>query len=200
MPLSVEFKILTKIKKARRGSLFFIDSFLAFGTAKAVNKALERLVEKGEIKRVITGIYTRPKESKLLGTLTPGVEEIAEAIRKRDNARIVPTGSYAQNVLGLSTQVPMNVVYLTDGAGRKVKAGNHTITFKKTTPRNLAARGPISKLVIQALKSIGKENLTKGDERIVLEHLAKEKQVHLEHDIKLAPEWIRKIMRKSLKR
>jgi hypothetical protein len=154
-------------------------------------------VEKGEIKRVATGIYTRPKQSKLLGTLTPGVEEIAEAIRKRDNARIVPTGSYAQNALGLSTQVPMNIVYLTDGTARKVKAGNHTITFKKTTPRNLAARGPKSKLVIQALKSIGKENVTKEDESIILEHLKKEKQVHLEHDIKLAPEWIRKIMRKA---
>jgi len=198
MAHSIEDKILVKIKKARRGSLFFVDSFLAFGTSKAVNKALERLVEKKEIIRVATGIYARPKQSKLLGPLTPGVEEIAEAIRKRDNARIVPTGSYAQNALGLSTQVPMKVVYLTDGAARKVKAGNYTITFKRTTPKNLSARGSISELAIQALKSIGKNNVTKEEEEIIIEHLKKEKRSHLEHDIRLAPEWIRKIMRKAL--
>ena len=198
MPHSTENRILIKIKKARRGSLYFADSFLAFGTSKAVNKALERLVEKKEIIRVATGIYTRPKQSKLLGSLTPGVEEIAEAIAKRDNARIVPTGSYAQNVLGLSTQVPMKMVYLTDGAARKVKVGNYTITFKKTTPKNLSARGSISELAIQALKSIGKDNVTKEEEEIIIEHLKKEKQSHLEHDIRLAPEWIRKILRKAL--
>ena len=198
MSHSTENRILIKIRKARRGSLYFADSFLAFGTSKAVNKALERLVEKKEIIRVATGIYTRPKQSKLLGSLTPGVEEIAEAIAKRDNARIVPTGSYAQNVLGLSTQVPMKMVYLTDGAARKVKAGNYTITFKKTTPKNLSSRGSISELAIQALKSIGKDNVTKEEEEIIIEHLKKEKQSHLEHDIRLAPEWIRKILRKAL--
>ena len=200
MAQSVGDKIYKKVLKAKHGTIYFADSFLAFGTSKAVNKALERLVEKKEIIRVATGLYTRPKQSKLLGPLTPGVEEIAEAIRKRDKARIVPTGSYAQNALGLSTQVPMNVVYLTDGAARKVKAGNYIIKFKKTTPKNLSARGKISVLVIQALKSIGKDNVTEEEEAIVIEHLKKEKQSHLAHDIRLAPEWIRKIMRKALKR
>jgi hypothetical protein len=198
MTHSIGDKILKKIVKARHGTIFFADSFLAFGTSKAVNKAMERLVEQKEIIRVATGLYTRPKQSKLLGPLTPGVEEIAEAIRKRDKARIVPTGSYAQNALGLSTQVPMKVVYLTDGAARKVKAGNYTITFKKTTPKNLSSRGSISELAIQALKSIGKGNVTQEEEEIIIEHLKKEKHSHLEHDIRLAPEWIRKIMRKAL--
>lgn len=75
---------------------------------------------------------------------------------------IVPTGVYAINRLGLSTQVPLNVVYLTDGAARKIKVGNRTITFRKTTPKNIAAVGEISRLAIQALRTIGKNNITEA--------------------------------------
>ena len=199
MIYNTEIKVLTKFKKARRGTLFFTDNFLAFGNSKAVNKVLERLVEKGEIVRVATGIYTRPGKSELLGVVLPGIEEIAKAISKRDKARIVPTGSYSLHALGLSTQIPLNVVYLTDGAARKVKMGKQTITFKRSTPKNLAARGPISKLVIQALKSIGKEKVTAQEEEKIRELLKKERKTYLEHDILLAPEWIRIIMRKAIK-
>ena len=199
MIYKTETKVRTKFRTARRGALFFIDNFLAFGNSKAVNKVLERLVEKGEILRVATGIYTRPEKSELLGVVLPGIEEVAKAISKRDKARIVPTGNYSLHALGLSTQIPLNVVYLTDGAARKVKMGKQTITFKRTTPKNLAALGPISKLVIQALKSIGKDKVTPEEEKRIIELLKNERRTYLEHDILLAPEWIRIIMRKALK-
>lgn len=122
---------------------------MSVGPGKSINKTLERLVDKGELLRVARGIYTRPQISKLLDSaLTPSIETIAKAIARRDRARIVPTGVYALHVLGLSTQIPMNVVYLTDGAARKVQIGKQTILFKKTAPKNLAAIGEISGLVI----------------------------------------------------
>lgn len=198
MKTTVETKVLNEIKNAKRGTVFFVESLLHLANAKAVNKALERLAAKGEIVRAATGIYVRPKQSKLLGNLTPTVEEIAEAIAKRDKARIVPTGIFALNALGLSTQVPLNVVYLTDGAARKILIGRRSILFKKTTPKNLAAIGKISSLVIQALKAIGKDKVEPHEEKRILDLLKKEKQIHLEHDIALAPEWIRKTMRKAL--
>jgi len=198
MALSVEFQTLTKFKKARRGSLFFTKDFLRFGNAKAVSKALERLVEKGEIIRVARGIYTRQEIDPILGPLTPGADSIAKAIAKRDKARIVPTGALALNALGLTTQVPMNVVYYTDGAARKIYIGKRKIVFKKTSPKNLATIGRTSQLVIQALREIGKDNLTEKELEIILNHLIKEEKHRLEHDILLAPEWIRKIMRKAL--
>ncbi|PCI93607.1 MAG: hypothetical protein COB15_16105 [Flavobacteriales bacterium] len=198
MIISIEIQVLDKIKNLKKGTLFFVESFLSIANAKAVNKALERLVEKESIIRVATGIYTRPKQSKLFGNITPTVEEIATAIAKRDKARIVPTGSYALNALGLSTQVPLKTVYLTDGAARKINLGKRTILFKKTTPKNLSAKGLISKLVIQALKSIGKGNINPEEERKILELLRKENPEYLRHDILLAPEWIRIIMRKTL--
>lgn len=198
MQLSIENKILNKVKKAGRGSLFFTNEFIAYGNSKAVSKALERLVDKGEIKRVSRGIYTRPKTSKLIGEVLPSKEEVAKAIAKRDKARIIPTGSYALNVLGLSTQVPVNAVFLTDGAARKIKLDYGMITFKRTTPKNLATIGKISGLVIQALKEIGKGRVEEWEENRIIQLLKKEDESKLKHDIKMAPEWIRVIMRKAL--
>lgn len=193
--ISIDDQTLTKIKKAKGGSLFFIDDFVAFGNAKAVGKAMERLVKSGELHRVAKGIYVRPVKDKVLGIVLPGIEDIAEAIRKRDKARIVPTGSYAMYKLGLTTQVPMNVVYYTDSTPRKVKVGKQTINFKRASARNLSAIGDISKLVIQALKTIGKDKVTEEELRKIRELLKQEKPFHLQYDLKIAPEWIRKLLR-----
>lgn len=196
---SVDNKIIAKIKKAKRGSLFFIEDFLNLGTSKAVSKALERLVEKEELSRVSRGIYSRLRMDPILGAISPTTEEIAEAVRRRDKARIVPTGILALNALGLSTQVPMNLVYLTDGAARTIQIGKRKIVFKKTSPRNLAAIGSISSLAIQALREIGKDKVTEDEINSILRQLKKEDPYRLQHDIKLAPEWIRIIMRQALK-
>lgn len=195
---TIEIRVLEEINDAPRGTIFFVESFLSVGNSRAINKALERLVAKGVIIRIAQGIYTRPKQSSLLGNITPSVEEIATAIAGRDKARIVPTGVFALNALGLSTQIPLNAVYLTDGAARKIQIGKRNILFKKTTPKNLAATGNISRLVIQALKSIGMNKVTAEEEKHILDLLKKEKRKNIEHDIALAPEWIRKIMRKVL--
>ena len=193
--ISIDDQILTKIKKAKGGSLFFIDDFVAFGNAKAVGKAMERLVKSGELHRVAKGIYVRPVKDKVLGIVLPGIEDIAEAIRKRDKARIVPTGSYAMYKLGLTTQVPMNVVYYTDSTARKIKVGKQTITFKRASARNLSAIGDISMLALQALKTIGRDKVTKEELHKIKELLKHEKPFHLQHDLKIAPEWIRKALK-----
>ena len=198
MAESIEIQILDKVKKAKRGSLYFTERFLSFGNAKAVSKALERRTKEGELLRVATGIYVRPEIDPIIGPITPGIEAIAIAIAKRDKARIIPTGVYALNRLGLSTQVPMNLVYLTDGAARKVKIGKRTITFKRATPKNVAVIGEISGLAIQALKTIGNNKVSLEETIKIQEQLKKEKVTHLQHDILLAPDWIRRIMQPVL--
>jgi hypothetical protein len=195
MILSIEEQILRKIKKAKRGSLFFPENFTDFGNAKAIAKALERLTKSGELYRVATGMYVRPLKDKVVGFVYPGIEEVTEAIRKRDKARIVPTGSYALYKLGLTTQVPMNVVYYTDSTARKIKVGKQTITFKRASARSLSAIGEISKLAIQALKTIGKDKVSDEELSKIRELLKLEKPYHLQHDLKLAPEWIRRLLR-----
>ena len=195
---SVEKRIEQSIKAKPRGTLVQSSDFLMYGTPKAVQKSLERLEDKEVIIRVAQGIYVRPKISKLIGSLTPSAEEVAEAVAKRDRMRTVPTGSYALNALGLSTQVPMNIVLLTDGSPREIKVGRRTIKFKKTTPKNLLAKGKISRLAIQALKEIGNGKVTEEEEQKIVGLLRKENIKDLKHDIALAPVWIQKIMTKVL--
>lgn len=194
MKETIEIQVLKKIKKARRGALFFIDGFASIGNAKAVNKALERLVNSGELYRVATGMYVRPIEDKTIGMVLPDIEDIALAIAKRDKARILPTGSYAMYKLGLTQQVPLNVVYYTDASARKVKIGKRTITFKKTTAKNLSAIGALSKLAIQSLKTIGKDKVSDEEIYKIRQVLKEEKPYHLQHDLKLAPVWIRQLI------
>jgi ribosomal protein S19E (S16A) len=195
---SIESKILEKVRSIPKGDLILPEDLYNLGSAEAIRVALHRLEKDNIITRVAHGIYVRPKISKLIGPLTPSAEEVAEAIAKRDRIRTVPTGSYALNALGLSTQVPMNIVLLTDGSPREIKIGKRTIKFKKTTPKNLLAKGKISRLVIQALKEIGIDKVTEAEETKILTLLAKEDEKDLKHDIALAPVWIQKIMKKAL--
>jgi hypothetical protein len=194
----VENKIAEVLKSHQKGSVLFVDDFLDYGNSESVKKALLRLKEKEILVRLAHGIYLYPKMDKELGVLFPSTEDIAKAIARRDKARIVPTGVQALNKLGLSTQVPMKVVYLTDGATRNIKVGKRTITFKNTSPKNLLAQGEISSLVIQALKTIGQ---SKVDDDILLKIemlLKKEKIENTIHDAKLAPAWINKILNQAI--
>ena len=200
MNLNADMQILAKIKKAKRGALFFISDFAAFGKPDTIRQALQRLVKSCEIDRVSAGIFVRPQKDDIIGKVLPDIEDIAKAIARRDRARIVSTGDFALNRLGLSKQVPMNIVYLTDGTARNVKIGNYTILFKKAAPKNVAAIGEISRLAIQAMKTIGKENITEYEIKHIQSVLQNEKPTHLEYDIRLAPAWIQEIMKASIKK
>jgi hypothetical protein len=195
---SVEDKIYKKILRIKRGELLFPDDFNALGSSEAIRLALHRLEKEKQITRVAQGIYVRPVIDQYIGEVLPSAEEVAKGIAKRDKIRIVPTGVYALNALGLSTQVPLKLVFLSDGAARLVKIRNRTIKFKRTTPKNLLAKGKISSLVIQALREIKINNVTEEEEKKIIDLLKKEKPIDLLHDIKLAPVWIQKIMKKAL--
>jgi hypothetical protein len=195
---SIENQIEKSIKSRSKGILIIPEDYVNYGSSVAIRKALDRLEKKQVIIRVAHGIYVRPKISKLIGVLLPSAEEVAEAIAKRDRIRTLPTGTYALNALGLSTQVPMNIVLLTDGSPRELKIGKRKLKFKRTTPKNLLAKGKISRLVIQALKEIGNGRVTTEEENKIISLLKKEETKDLQNDIKLAPVWIQKIMKKAV--
>ena len=197
MTKSVQTRIENKIKSMKRGRILFPSNFDDIGNVEVVKKSLLRLENKKFLVRLVHGIYLYPKQDKLLGILYPTIEEIALAIAERDKARIIPTGTTALNKLGLSTQIPMNIVFLTDGAPRSILVGKRTIKLKRTSPKNLAVKGKITSLIIQALKEIGKDNVTAAQLEKIKIHLEKEKQEIIEHDAKLAPVWISKIMKNN---
>ncbi|MDR2653194.1 MAG: DUF6088 family protein [Prevotellaceae bacterium] len=194
----IEDKIFRKIKRGKKGVPFFVEMFTKFGNAKAVSKALERMVNQGKLYRIATGIYVLPVEDSFIGKVFPTIDEIAVAISKRDKARIIPTGSYAMYKLGLTTQVPMNVVYYTDTSARIIKIGGRTIKFKKASSRNLAYQGKISMLAVQALRTIGKENVLDKEVQQIKQILQYENPKYLQHDLSLAPMWIKTLLTQKI--
>ncbi len=198
---SIEYQINKSVSNHKRGKLFFPNDFSQFGTSTSVRQALKRLEDKSFLIRLSHGIYLYPKKHKLLGVLYPTLDEIAMAIAKRDKARIIPTGNQALNKLGLSNQVPMNVVYLTDGAPRAIKVNNkYSIKFKKASPKLLSAKNETIILVIQALKELG---IDKVDDMILkrIAEIVKNIPISdIKHDVKLAPVWIAEIIKEIIEK
>ena len=192
---SISEKIRQRITKGKTGKIFFAIDFSDFGNNELINKALFRLERNKTLIRLSHGVYFFPVIDKKLGVMLPAPETIAKAIAKRDNARILPTGNHAMNLLGLSTQVPMNVVYMTDGSPRQVNIGKRKITFKKTSPRNFIYKGKIIPLMVAALKTIGKDNVTPEYitrlEQVL--HQSEDRQILL-NDVNHVPAWIKKIL------
>ncbi|WP_236979684.1 DUF6088 family protein [Membranihabitans maritimus] len=187
---SVKEQIRTKIEQHKKGQIVLPSDFERDWGVENTKKALLRLTNEGFLIRLARGIYLHPEKDEVLGVLYPDVETIARQIAKRDNARIIPTGAQALNLLGLSTQVPLNAVFLTDSSPRTITIKNRTIKFKKTSPKNLAVKGQITGLAIQALKEIGKKKVTPEQIKIITTQLKKEEPETLYHDMKLAPSWI----------
>jgi len=185
---------LTTIKKkVNKGEIFFIADFTELGNYEAVRKSLQRLTKDKSIERIAKGIYFLPKKHERLGIIYPHAEQIAKAIAKRDKARIIATGSTALNLLGLSTQIPLKVVFLTDGSARSIKVGNQTIQFKKTNPKNLSIEHRLTNLIIQALKAIGEKNVTQeqiNKIQMVIDQIGEREIIY--QNLKNAPVWIQK--------
>ena len=148
-----------------------------------------RYRDNGTIRQLARGLYDFPKNDEQLGTLQPSTDDIARAVAGRDATRLQPSGAYAANLLGLSTQVPMKVVYLTDGHARTIQVGNRQIVLKHTTPRNMATAGKTSGLVIQALRHLGQKSV---DEQVIAQldrRLDDKARRQLIKDIRYTPAW-----------
>lgn len=189
-------KILRRIRSHGRGWVFTPDSFMDLGTRRAVDLALMRHRARGIIRRLARGLYDYPRTDPQLGRLQPSTDDIAKALAGRDACRLQPSGAYAANLLGLSTQVPARVVYLTEGRARTVQVGPRQIILKHTTPRNMATAGKSSGLVIQALRYLGRKNVDRQIIGQLDRRLDNEARRQLAKDIRHAPAWIADIVRK----
>ena len=196
--MSVRERISDFIEKQPNGTVFFPQDFKTLGSPEAIRIALYRMVKNKEIMRYDQGIYYCPEEDSIIGKVRPSLREVAYAIAKRDKARIIPTGVSALNLLGLSPQIPTKEVYLTDGSPRKILINRSTLLFKRTSTKNLSFTGELTSLVVQALKAIGKDNLTDDIELKVIQFLKKEDKATVLKDSVLAPNWITKIFRKAI--
>jgi len=192
---SSEKQIEIYLKGKRKGKIYFTSDFRNLVPESAIRMALSRLVKSKTLIRIAQGIFYYPKTDPKTGvTLLPSIEDIAEALAKRDKARIMPTGAYAMNKLGLSTQVPMKIVFLTDNIPRKVKVGRTWITFQKAATKNFAYKSYVTMLASFALSEIGKDNVTPQDIETIANTLLQEDKEKIKKDLPLSSAWIRKII------
>jgi len=193
---SIDKKTINRIYGHGRGWVFTPAHFSDLGSRDAVASALRRYRQSGLIRQLARGLYDYPRTDPEIGMLTPSPDSVAKALAGRDAVRLQPSGAYAANLLGLSTQVPMKIVYLTDGRSRTVQIGKKQVILKRTTPRNMATAGKISGLVIQALRHWGQKHI---DEDVIARldrRLDADAGKQLLKDVRFAPAWIADIMRR----
>lgn len=188
------------VEHAKEGTIFIPDDFTTCGTPDAVRSGLSRLCRNGNLCRFAKGIYYIPTYDKWDGTLRePSLDAIALKIAQRDNARVIPTGAYALNKLGLSTQVPTNIIYITDGSARQMRfEEGKSITFRHSNNLgNFAYQSQLMQLAVLAMREIGEETITENQKEIIkkmiTEHVSEQ---DFNHDIVLAPTWIRTILQR----
>lgn len=188
------------VELAKEGTILIPDDFTTCGTPDAVRSGLSRLCRNGKLHRFAKGIYYIPLYDKWDGILRePSLDAIAQKIAQRDNARIIPTGAYALNRLGLSTQVPANIVYMTDGSARKVKFGEgKSIIFRHSHDLgNFAYHSKLMQLAVLAMREIGEKAITEAQieqiKRMIAVHVS---QQDFNHDIVLAPTWVKTILQR----
>ena len=199
MTQTIRQKVLSRVYGKKRGAVVTPIMFQDLCSQKTAQQTLLRLCDEGIIRRLAPGLYDYPRTHPKLGVLAPSPDTVAKALATNNQLRIQPTGAYAANLLGLSLQVPARIVFLTDGASRIVKIGNQEFIFKRTTPKNMAAAGRVSGLVIQALRYLGQANV---DDPVIKKLDAQLRDEHrrvLLRDIGLAPAWIANIIRRLTK-
>lgn len=193
---SVDSQVLRQILAKGRGWVFTPADFLDLGSRTAVGLALMRQVRAGTIRQLGRGLYDYPIHDMRLGDIAPSADKITLALKDRDDFRLQASGAHAANVLGLSDQVPVRAVFLTDGRSRKVQLGRRQIVLKNTTTRQMATAGRISGTVIQALRWLGKRNVNDSTVAALRRRLSDRDKQKLLNDLRYAPAWIAEVMRK----
>ncbi|NML36892.1 hypothetical protein HHL17_06750 [Chitinophaga sp. G-6-1-13] len=183
----VHTQIADQIARKKPGALIFPTDFRGIGTETAIKQALFRMARNGTIRRLAHGIYHTPKIDSILGELRPGAEDVVNMIARKEKIHIVPSGANAMNTLGLTTQVPTKLVYLTDGSPRKLKIGKLEVRMKATSRKRLSRIGKISSLVILALEETALHQIDDTTKHKIKSLLEQEDPRKLKHDLSLAP-------------
>ena len=152
---SVPDRVMKRVRASGRGSVFTPSDFLVVAVRPAIDQALSRLVKGGQLRRLARGLYDFPKLHPKLGPLSPAPDDVARALARETGSQVQIAGARAANALGLSTQVPAQSTYLTDGPSRRVVLGKRVVDLRHASPKHLIAPGSPAGTVVQALRHVG---------------------------------------------
>ena len=187
---------IEKIMSENQGKVFSINDFYNLGTKNTIKSILYRLNKENQITRLIEGLYIKPKYSKILKEYSyPDASEIAEKLANKFSWTITPAGDTALNYIGLSTQIPNEYIYISDGPYRKYLYRDKKIIFKHTTNRNITSYSKELSILIQAIKALGKDNIGKEDIK-KLAIFSKKIKENLKEDTLKLPFWIQEVLQK----
>jgi hypothetical protein len=187
---SLTLSVLERVKSGVPGAVFTPKAFDDLGNRAAVDQALSRLTRAGKIRRISRGVYDIPKTHPVLGPLSPDPDAVARAIAAQAGYRLQPTPARAANVLGLSSQVPAQIVYLIDGSSRRIMVGNQIIHFKHAGPRALLGAGTPAGVALQAIRAFGPDRLTAGVIQQLRQSLPSDTKTGLKKLAHHAPQWM----------
>ena len=184
-------QILTRIEGLGPGAVFTAKDFLDIASRGMVDVTLSKLLADGSIRRIRRGLYDSPKSNPTLGgALSPDIDRAAQALARRRRWKIVPDGTWAANLLGLSTQVPAKIIYLSDGPNTLVPIGRRTICFKHARPQTFSGVDGKSALVVQALRYLGKKGVAESTILRLRELLPVNEQKQLVKATRFGIDWI----------
>ena len=159
--MSTSQAIRTGIRKLPKGKPFTSARFLKNASRGAVDRALSRIVQEGEIERLSRGVFVRPRTNPYVGTVLPDVLEVVGAIACNNGETIQVHGAEAVRRFGLSTQVPTAPVFYTSASSRTIRIGNVTVRMIHTSSRRrLQFAGQTAGLALSALWYLGKDHVT----------------------------------------
>ncbi len=193
-------RILSRIYGHGRGWVFSKYDFIKEFSGDNIDKALSILAKDGKIRRITRGLYDYPKFSELLQKeLSPDIEQVAYAYARKFNWNIVPSGDTALNILGISTQVPGRYIFLSNGPNRKYNILGNTLEFKHTALKNIDFKYNESKLIVQALKSLGKHHISDEAIEKFKQYFKSKNCTKILKDTQYTTVWIYEIIKKICK-
>lgn len=197
MTNSIYAEIKKRIEIAEVGTVFVTSDFTDVATTTTVRKCLGRQVEEKNIRRILDGVYEKPTYSKLLKEYIPAnPERVAYAIARSFRWTIAPCGDVALNKLRLSTQVPVVWSYISDGPYRKFTWDNITLSFKHRANREISFMSETTILVVEALKTLGKDRVDDGIISSLKNRLPEEEKKKMLEEATGVSEWIYTVIRK----
>lgn len=178
------------------GDIFIANDFLDIADYETVRKALNRLAADGSIQKIMRGVYYRPRYSELIGEYeAPSPHNMAQAIARKFNWNIAPSGSAALNMLGLSTQVPAKWSYISDGPYNQYELGKSILEFKHRNNREIAGMSPKTALIIQCIKAIGKGNIDSAAIEKIRASLTGEERKMLLNEASSSVMWVYQVIK-----
>lgn len=191
MKHSITDQLKQSIQSDYRDNLFTIKDLIDLGSYDTIKRLLIRLEHEKYIVRVIDGIYMIPKYSKLTGELVPiTAHEVALKIADKFSWKIIPTGNLALNILGISDQVPVKYEYLSTGPYRDFEYHGKTIKFKNTQSKEISELSYELALIVSAIKTLGKDNITSDIIKKISTHLNGDSRRMILNETKKVTIWI----------